>query len=43
MTEFAHCLAWGALGVFAAGCAYALIQFAKSLIAYRRWRRRIGR
>jgi hypothetical protein len=43
MTDIAQGLAWGLVGVFAAGCAYALIQFAKSLIAYRRWRRRIGR
>jgi hypothetical protein len=43
MTEILQGCAWGLVGVFAAGCAYALIQFAKSLIAYRRWRRRIGR
>jgi hypothetical protein len=43
MTEILQGVAWGLVGVFAGGFAFCMIQLAKSLIAYRRWRRKMLR
>lgn len=39
MTEILQGLTWGALAVFSGLFAYTLIQIAKSIVAFRRWKK----
>lgn len=41
LAELAEGMAWGALGLAAAGLCWGCVRFAKSLIAYRRWRAKL--